>query len=303
LSWKPKGFLDVSFSRFHETSGSENMDTEIYSFALKTTLNEIQNICPDIRNSFIYKEDGEIIARNDPTNEQTIVQFIDLLDAILERTETIGDTEFAAFNFSKGRLNVSHIDDLYFVTVASNNVDQSYMKTINDVLVPTILKLIEKITTSPINDNFKINNQQVADEIEPEREQIPEAGEEQVEPIEEFPFKKLRETIKTKEENSDISPETTANQFIVENIGGLLVPSDTVRVDSETLLQWEKTYDDNSIQQVEIETFGGKTTQCKVKPLKDSKYVGKGIVQMPEKIRSTLEIKKGELVRVKPIIP
>jgi hypothetical protein len=41
---------------------------------------------------------------------------------------------------------------------------------------------------------------------------------------------------------------------------------------------------------------------CKVKPIKDSKYNGESKVQMPEKIQSTLEIKKGELVRAKPIV-
>lgn len=289
------------------------MDTEIYSFALRNTLNEIQNICPDIKNSFIYRENGEIIAANEGTNEQTIVQVIDLFDNILDKAETIGDVEFAAFNFSKGRINVSHINDLYFVTVASNSLDQNYIKTISNVLVPTILKLIEKITTSPIG-NIQTNNERVAeqvvDEIEPEPEPEPEEvaetvedPEEPLESVEQFPTKKHKETVKIEEDESDISPETTANQFIVENIGGLLVPSDTVRVDNETLLQWEKTYDDSPIQQVEIQTFGGRTTQCKVKPLKDSKYAGKGIVQMPEKIQSTLEIKKGELVRVKPIVP
>lgn len=291
------------------------MDPEIYSFALKNTLNEIQNICPDIRNSFIYRENGEIIAANEGTNEQTIAQVINSFENILDKAETIGNVESAAFNFSKGRINVSHINDLYFVTVASSSLDQNYIKTISDVLVPTILRLIEKITTSPTN-NIQTSNEpvaeQVVDEIEPEPEPEPEElaetveePEEPMESTEQFPTKKHKETMKTEEDedDSDISSETTANQFIVENIGGLLVPSDTVRVDNETLLQWEKTYDDSPIQQVEIQTFGGRTTQCKVKPLKDSKYAGKGIVQMPEKIQSTLEIKKGELVRVKPIIP
>jgi hypothetical protein len=88
----------------------------------------------------------------------------------------------------------------------------------------------------------------------------------------------------------------------VENLGGLLVPSDTVRIDSEILSQWEKLYEDKKIEEVEIETFDGKTTRCKVKPIKDSKYEGKGVIQMPEKVQLSLEIKKGELVRAKPII-
>jgi hypothetical protein len=96
--------------------------------------------------------------------------------------------------------------------------------------------------------------------------------------------------------------EVPATQLIVENIGGLLVPSDTVRIDNETLTQWENLFEGKKVEYVEIETFDGKTTKCKVKPIKDSKYFGKGVVQIPEKMQLTLEIKKGELVRVRPII-
>lgn len=103
-------------------------------------------------------------------------------------------------------------------------------------------------------------------------------------------------------EPSPSSFEVPAVQLIVENIGGLLVPSDTVRVDSETLSGWESTFEGKKIEYVEIETFDGKTARYKVKPIKDSKYTGKGIVQIPEKAQLALEIKKGELVRVKPII-
>lgn len=99
-----------------------------------------------------------------------------------------------------------------------------------------------------------------------------------------------------------ILPETPVNQLIVENLGGLLVPSDTVRIDNAILTQWEEHYEGKKIEEVEIETFHGKSTRCKVKPIKDAKYEGKGMVQMPEKIQQSLEIKKGELVRAKPII-
>jgi len=68
------------------------------------------------------------------------------------------------------------------------------------------------------------------------------------------------------------------------------------------LLQWEEFSGSTRIDQVEVETFGGKTTQCKVKPIKDSKYEGKGIIRMPEKIQLNLEVRKGELVRVKPLV-
>lgn len=61
-------------------------------------------------------------------------------------------------------------------------------------------------------------------------------------------------------------------------------------------------YEDKKIEEASIETFGGKKLRCKLKPIKDSKYEGKGAIQIPEKIQQTLEIRKGELVRVKPVI-
>lgn len=277
------------------------MDTGIYSFALKNTLNELQNISPDIKSAFIFKEDGEIIAGNDGTNEQTIVRVIDIFDDISEKAEVLENIESTTFDFSKGRINISHIDDLYLVTVTSQNADQNYVNTINNVLVPTILKLIKKITTTSTynGQNTETTQPAIDTKITYKKTQKP------LERVQETLTEKLRGSLGTEEAKPDAASEnvTMANQFIVENIGGLLVPSDIVRVDNETLLQWEKLYDDNPIEQVEVETFGGRIAQCKVKPLKDTKFEGKGIIQMPEKIQVTLEIKKGELVRVKPIVP
>ncbi|MBE0520633.1 hypothetical protein IBX35_06300, partial [Candidatus Bathyarchaeota archaeon] len=123
--------------------------------------------------------------------------------------------------------------------------------------------------------------------------------EEQTEtPIEENLMEPPEETLETE----TLPSELPVNQLIIENLGGLLVPSDTVRIDNEMLSQWKGISDSTKIDQVEVETFDGKTMQCKVKPIKDSKYEGKGIIRMPEKIQLNLEVKKGELVRVKPLV-
>jgi len=111
-----------------------------------------------------------------------------------------------------------------------------------------------------------------------------------------------RESFEPQMKPEPVSPEPPVSQLIVENLGGLLVPTDTVRVDNETLSQWTELYDGRKIEEIEIDTFDGKIARCKVKPIKESKYEGKGIVQMPEKVQLALEIKKGELVRVKPAV-
>ncbi len=59
---------------------------------------------------------------------------------------------------------------------------------------------------------------------------------------------------------------------MVENLGGLLVPSDTVRIDNAVITQWKDLYGEKKIEETDIETLNGKTTRCKFKPIKDSKY-------------------------------
>jgi len=139
--------------------------------------------------------------------------------------------------------------------------------------------------------------------VEPVAEPIEEPTEEPIkESIEETLIEKPEETVEAETEHELLLPEPPVNQLIVENIGGLLVPSDTVRIDSEILAKWQELYEGEQIEEVEIGAFNGKTMRCKVKIIKDPKYEGKGIIQMPEKVQLALEIRRGELVRAKPII-
>jgi predicted regulator of Ras-like GTPase activity (Roadblock/LC7/MglB family) len=276
----------------------KQMHDEVYAFALKNTLTEIQNICPDIKNAFIFKEDGEIVAGDANTPEKTIVRLIDDFEGIFEKADSINGVEAIILEGCKGKLFVSSINNFYLVTVTSGKADVKYVNTVTRVLIPTVLKLVENFNPA----SFKNSSPLPEIESEPsvfktvEKE---EAGEEETEeplitkPLESFgPELKPESTL----------PEPPINQLIVENLGGLLVPSDTVRIDNETLMQWTELYEGRKIEEVEIQTFDGKATKCKIKPIKESKYEGKGIVQMPEKVQLTLEIRKGELVRIKPIV-
>ena len=89
---------------------------------------------------------------------------------------------------------------------------------------------------------------------------------------------------------------------MVEKIGGLLVQTDTVRIDSEIIAKWSDIYDGKQIITVNIEALDGKKTTCKVKAIKEAKANAKGVIQIPEKILQTLQTEKGKLVIVKPII-
>jgi hypothetical protein len=92
------------------------------------------------------------------------------------------------------------------------------------------------------------------------------------------------------------------NQFIVKNVEGLFKSKDAVLIDRAILTKWAELYEDRNIEEATVESFAGKSLRCKVKILKDSKLEGKGIIQIPEKLQTELEVKKGQLVKVKPVI-
>jgi predicted regulator of Ras-like GTPase activity (Roadblock/LC7/MglB family) len=283
------------------------MDNEIYSFALKNALNELRNVCPDINSTFVFRENGEIIVGDENTPEKTMASVTDTFDGTLERAEAIGGVEGVTIEADNGGINVHRVDDFYLVTVTSKKADMQLVNTVTRVLVPTVLKLLEKISPASLkNDSASPEIPIVEEPEEPTEELYEEPTARENEQPEEF-TKELDEEatareIEEPEEPKPMRPEPPENQLIIENLGGLLVPSDTVRIDGETIEQWEELHDGVKVKEVEVETFDGNITHCKIKPIKDSKYEGKGIIRMPDKIQAKLDIKKGELVKVRPIL-
>jgi hypothetical protein len=213
--------------------------------------------------------------------------------------------------------------DFYLTTVSSNEADEKYVNTLTRVLIPIVIKLVEEIQpASTENETITI------DQPAPEEDDAEEAAEETIDATEEIvdetadeaeynesaqPDYEEEETAITEPEeeieqpepeinDEPLLPEPPVTQLIVENLGGLLVPSDTVRVDQEVIKQWNELYGDNQIKEVQVEALNGKSIRCKFKSIKKSKDSGKGIIKMPEKIQLTLETQQGELVTVKPIV-
>ena len=268
----------------------------MYSFALKTTLDEIQKVCPDIKNAFVLTKDRELLARDEDTPEKTIISAVDAFEEMLEKAKAIGGVEDVTIEGIKGRLNVSRLDEVYLVTVTSKQADLEYVNTMTRVLIPTVLRVLEKFSPAPLNKNSPTPN------IEPEEPTIERHEEPETKIVEEPEMEKHEEQLEPTEKSENILPEAPVNQLIVEDLKGLLAPSDTVRIDSNIIQEWNELYENKTIEEADIETFVGKSTRCKVKPIKESKLDGQGKIQMPNKVQLTLEIKKGELVKVKPAV-
>ena len=278
------------------------MSNDVYAFALKSTLDEIQSACPDVSNTFIFK-DGKILAKAETTDENTANLTINAFDSITERADTLGDLETVTIQGANGRVNITCMNDFYLTTVLSKKADEKYVNTLTRVLIPTVIKLVEKIHPTSTDDETLTVNPEPAEE-EAAEEDTESAEAEENEPAEEETAitepTEEQETPEVAEE--PLLPEPPVTQLIIEDLGGLLVPSDTVRIDKAVITEWNDLYGDKKIEEVDVETLDGKTTRCKFKPIKDSKRKEKGIIQMPEKIQLTLETTKGELVMVKPVV-
>jgi len=109
---------------------------------------------------------------------------------------------------------------------------------------------------------------------------------------------------------------TSPKKLVVDTLTGFFA-GDSVQIDAEILRDWTKNNDprarvkaaiageqntQKTIDHVKIETLSGNSTLCKVREVNDQNLKGKNMIRIPEKVCDTLEIKKGDLVKVKPLL-
>lgn len=265
------------------------MNKEVYAIALKSALTEIQNVCEGIKWSFVLTKEGTIISANDnKTVDSEVSKVTNSFLSLTQKAEAIGGLNQLLINAEKGKVHISSIDGNYLVSGTSKKADIAHMRSITSIVFPTILRVLENIGGS-----------------------ISKKGPTPLKPSPSKPLEKKTTDIEEKEELAKPTKEiekaksakpSPSQQLIVDKLGGLLVRADTVQVDSEVLKRWSALLGVNKISEVEIETFSGRTAQCKVKTISDRKLEGRGLIRIPEKTCQMLEIKRGELVRVKPIV-
>jgi hypothetical protein len=268
------------------------MNDELQVFALKNTINEIKNACPEVSNTFIFKTNGTVLAKDENTDEEAATRAASVLNVLAKRADTIGGLETATFYSPGNRMNVFLADDCCLALVDSEEPDGDNSASLARILIPTILRLTEKISSFSQKETCQIETPEFSEDATAEVEEPGtdlEAEEVTVEPTE---F----------EEPQPLLPDPPVTQFMVENVGGLFALSDAARIDNGVIQQWKELYGERPIDEVEVETLNGQTTHCKFKPIKDAKHDGKGVIQLPQKILQTLQTSKGELVTVKPVI-
>jgi len=248
------------------------MSTEARNLALKDTLNEIRNVCPDISHTFVFRENGEILAEDDDTSEVSVNNTQETFRALVERATVGGGIESVTFGGAESKVDVIRFNDLFITAISSNSADEKTVSNLIRVMIPTTLKIVQNIYPS-------IKSRPQGPAFEPKQESC---------------------------ETELIAPEVQASEYKVENLsvfGGFLVDPETAYIDSALTVQWVEAYGDRPIKQISLEAPStGKTVQCKFQPLKGEKYENKGIIQLSEKTQTALGIKKGTTVLIKPVL-
>ena len=262
--------------------------TENY-VALQTALDEVKALAPEIKEAFVFKEDHEIIAGAGSASEEQLKKSIQAFSDIACKQETIGNIETLTIQTSDTQVNVTTINNLHITTLSSQTTDEKILKMLTHILIPTALKLTDQNLPEPKKPEL----------TQPEKIEVSPVQEASVtaEPVvQSQPIPEIQVPFNPE----PLLPEPPVNQFMIEKIGGLLVPSDTVRIDSEVIAKWHDLYGSKEIKWVHIETLEGKAVLCGFKPIKEASQNAKGIIHMPEKVLQALQTSKGKLVVVKP---
>lgn len=276
------------------------MSNEAYALALKNALTEIRNVCPDVQTSFLFDKEATLVAGDSETPETTLGRVVESLEGVLDKAETLGGLNSIVIEGSKGNVHISRVSDMYLTMVASKDADMRYLETVARVLIPTVIKLLDSLDPTPLR-HLPPSHSLLKSEVKEESKVDDEDEDDEEDEHHEEADEEEKDTKEADKKESLPQLELPSNQLIVESFGGLLVRSDTVQISDEIMSQWEDLLEGKKIGNVEIESFNGKASQCKVKALDDSKLENKAVIRIPEKLCQTLDIKKGELVRVKPV--
>ena len=259
---------------------------------MQTILDEFKNICPEITRCSLFKENGEAVASSQEATKEEGEKILAAFNNISAYTDVLSGVATLTIQGANSQLTVQSVNNHILTTVSSRAADERIVKSLTCVVVPTVLDLMNRPVPCVVNED-------TSQVIEPE----PIQENENLEPVEEVAVDEASINEAPMDFSSDSSLlNVPAKQFMVEKISGLMVASDTVRMDGEVIAQWHDLYEKRQIREVQIQTLEGKATSCKFKILKENEGNSKGIIQIPDKILQTLQTSKGKLVIVKPVI-
>ena len=296
------------------------MNEEIYNVALRNALSGIKSSITDLNWSFILTNDGTVITSDDNPVDPSMAKAASSFQSLAEKANTIGGLDNMLINGEKSKIYVSSVNDMYLVAGLAKSADLVYFRTITSAVLPTVLKVLDSVTSSLTHDptpfkstpalSFPPSKSPKPELLEPTPSGLTYNQEQAAEENETAEVEETEETEELQKPTVDTAEETDVNkqpqelpsqQLIVDRFSGLMVKSDTVQLDAEILKRWSDELDVENVNEVDVETFSGKTVRCKTKVINDPKLEGRGLIRIPEKACQSLDVRRGELVRVKPV--
>ncbi|MCX8150126.1 MAG: hypothetical protein N3D85_01255 [Candidatus Bathyarchaeota archaeon] len=258
--------------------------------AIQNTLNELRNICPQISTAYIFKPDKTVLAQDKDANKSDVASTVDKLCMLIKHARVGGGLEFFRVDSLGYCATVTRLGSVYFAMVHSRALDDKVLCGITRGIVPIVLKLVELI-----QPELMYATPQIFEDFPSEKAQMDSK-------------ERSSSEVVGSEKNVDCTSfsESVVSQLTVENLNGIsrLVGSqDNVRVDPAIINQWVTLGGQKEIIKVEVEEIqSGKKIVCNFKPIKDVAFYGKAVIQLSEKIQTTLQTKRGAAVLVRPII-
>jgi len=90
-----------------------------------------------------------VVAGDEQSVDIPVKKTVGSFQSLMEKAITIGGLHTMIVKGSKGNVHISSINDMYLVIAASKNADMTYIRSIANVIVPTVLKLIKGIVPTP----------------------------------------------------------------------------------------------------------------------------------------------------------
>jgi hypothetical protein len=253
---------------------------------IQTIINEFKTLGSDITNTVVFKMDGETLAACENTTPEQTQSLIDGINGITH-ANCIGGIENLTVQDINTQLSLTAVDSVYLATLSSRQTDQKIIKSLTRVVVPTVIRLSTGKTAVSSTVSQKKKKPQPKTKSPAKGAILPPELKPEIKPLSE-----------PEAPPEPILPKAPSSQLMVERIGGLLVPSDLVRIDLEVVEKWRELFGDEYFSMVSVETLEGKTVNCRFR----TKSIAKGIIQVPDRILRSLQTGKGKLVIVKPVI-
>ena len=108
--------------------------------ALQTVIGEFKTLSPDIANTIVFNLEGETLAASEGTTPEQTQTLIANLNSITH-AECIGGIESLTIQDLNTQLSIAAVGDVYLATVSSRTADQKIIKSLTQIVAPTVIQL------------------------------------------------------------------------------------------------------------------------------------------------------------------